>query len=84
MRYVFFCRLYDGKRIAIISKKPCKIRSLDNGKCNEMLRCVFGDFFSKNPDVKVGKSGKSGGGGHYVVESGERIAERVHVLNSFL
>ncbi|MDR2755211.1 MAG: hypothetical protein LBC20_05840 [Planctomycetaceae bacterium] len=56
----------------------------DNGKFHEMLRCVFGDFFSKNPVVKMGKTGKSGGGGHYVVESGERIAERVHVLNSFL
>jgi hypothetical protein len=41
----------------------------DNGKFHEMFCCIFGDFFGKNPDVKLGKSGKAGGGGHYVVES---------------
>ncbi|MDR2754538.1 MAG: hypothetical protein LBC20_02420 [Planctomycetaceae bacterium] len=49
-----------------------------------MFRCVFWDFFGKNPAVKMGKPGKAGGGGHSVMENGERIMERVRVLNSFL
>jgi hypothetical protein len=42
-----------------------------------MFGRVFWDFFRKNPAVKMGKQGKSGGGGHSVEES-------VFVLNPFL
>jgi hypothetical protein len=41
----------------------------DNGKFSKMFDCVFGDFFDKSTTVKLGKSGKAGGGGHSVVES---------------
>jgi hypothetical protein len=51
--------MFCDKRIAIISKKPYKKES-DNGKCNEMFRCVFGEFFGKNPNVKMGKTGGGG------------------------
>ncbi|MDR2754133.1 MAG: hypothetical protein LBC20_00365 [Planctomycetaceae bacterium] len=33
------------------------------GKFHEMFRCVFGEFLGKNPDVRMGKQGKAGGGG---------------------
>jgi hypothetical protein len=71
----FFAVLYCGKRIADFSRIFYK--ETNDGKCYEMFRCVFGDFFGKNPAVKLGKPGKSGGGGHSVVESGR-------ILNAFL
>jgi hypothetical protein len=49
-----------------------------------MFGYVFEVFSGENTDVKMGKSGKAGGGGHSIVESGEQITESVRVLNSFL
>jgi hypothetical protein len=47
-------------------KKKLINKEYDNGKLHEMYCCVFGEFFGKNPNVKMGKTG---GGGLDGVES---------------
>jgi hypothetical protein len=49
----------------IISMKLVK-KEISDGKFNERSRRIFGNFGSKIPNVKMGKTG---GGGQYVEES---------------
>jgi hypothetical protein len=55
--------LFCGKRIAIDFGKTLLNKEYENGKCIEMFGSVFWEFFGENPVVKLGKSGKAGGGG---------------------